>query len=243
MKIIAVGDLHAPYLNKNYLSKAISRIKKEKPDVVIQLGDLFDQYMFGRFDKNLDFINPKKELLKAIDCGKDFWDRVRVASPLSEKHQLLGNHDMRILKKTAKVFPEAYHIIKERHNNMYKFKGVHTAKTDRDFLEYDGVIYCHGWMSSHINHFKQSVIRAHDHKVWGRIVGDNNEVFGGIIWKKGFFHNRCDSTMFEISAGMFADEKLIPFHYINSNRSNWQPAITITTPKTVELVVLDDILR
>ena len=238
MKVIAIGDLHFPYANKGKVRKAIKRIKKEHPDVVIQLGDLFDQYMFGRFDKSLNFISPDKELEKAKKQAVDFWANVKKVAPKAKRIQLLGNHDVRILKQCLSRFPEIYGVIEKAHMDLYSFDGVEVKKSDRDYVVFDGVVYCHGWAATHTEHFGQPVVRCHDHKAWIRIEGRSKQALGKLRILNTFTLHRSEDVVFEISAGMFADSRLLPFGYSNSRRTNWKPAIGIITKETACLEVL-----
>lgn len=238
MKVFSFGDFHFPFSRVAQINKGIRIIQKEKPDVIIQMGDLNDQYMFGRFDKNLNVVMPKKELEKARKMSVDFWKKIREAAPKAQCYQLLGNHDVRIIKQTMKKFPEVYHLIQESHDDLYKFDGVISSTTDRDYLEIDDVIYTHGWQASHLRHFKKSVVRAHDHQAWLRLVGNQVDAFGGIKYMDSVLIARNDCTMFEISAGMFGDESKVPYFYTNCKKTNWNPAITIITPEYARLEIL-----
>jgi len=239
MKVINIGDLHLPYAKKSTINKAIKRVAEEQPDVVIQGGDLFDQYLFGRFDKNMNFATPEKELKKAREQAIEFWKNIKKAAPKARRIQLIGNHDVRLLKTCAKKYPEAYHIVEKEFKNLYKFNGVELKKSDRDYVKFDGVVYCHGWSSKHISHFKSSVVRQHDHKAWLFITPKTDLVEGaGITFKTTYTIDRSEHINFEISCGTFCDETKVPFGYVNSRRTNWQPAIAIVTKDYARLEIL-----
>jgi len=237
-KVLAIGDIHFPFADKKKINKAIKRIKEEKPNVVIQLGDLNDQYMFSQFASNMNVIMPKKELEKAKKDGDSFWKAIKKAAPKARCIQMIGNHDIRVLKQTLKKFPQVYHILEEAHKELYTFKGVETFYSDRDYVEIDDVVYCHGWSAKHIRHFKKSVVRCHDHQAWVYEIGDQKDAFGGIVIKTTHTSFRNKHILFEISCGMFADETKVPFGYTNSKRTGWKPAIAIVTKETATLEVL-----
>ena len=239
MKVLSIGDLHFPFENKKLIKEIIKQIRIEKPNVIIQLGDLFDQYMYGRYDKNLSVIQPDSELEKAKAKAIKFWNDVKKASPRSKKIQLLGNHDVRMLVQTLKKFPEVYHVMQEAHENLYDFKGVEVKKSDKDFVKYFDTVYCHGWAATHMAHFRSNVIRAHDHKAWMKVVPASNKIEGGgLKFLESYKLVKNDNFSFEISAGMFGDESQLPFGYVNSRRTNWRPAIVIETEEYVELRIL-----
>lgn len=240
MVVLAVGDLHLPYVNKKYLKKAISKIRKIKPDVVIQMGDLYDQYMFGRFDKDFNVIKPDEELKRARKLAEKFWGDVHKSVPEAKCIQLIGNHDVRILKQTLKRFPEIYSFMKNVHKNLYEFNGVKTMKSDRDYVEYNGVVYCHGWAATHLQQFKQPVVRAHDHQAWMYICGTKKEIrLKGKI-EETYTLNKKDGLLFEVSCGMYADESAIPLNYPSTRRTNWRPAISIDYGDKIKLCILEE---
>lgn len=238
MKVLSFGDVHFPFTNKRKLNKVIDKIKAEKPDVVIQLGDIYDQYMFSRFGKDYNVISPKQELDRAKKDALNMWKKIKKAAPRARLMQLMGNHDIRMMKKALNKFPEAMHIFEDVHKKLYQFDGVETMESDRDYIEIDGVVYCHGWASSHINHFRQPVVRAHDHRAWVRLVGDNTTAFGGIVYKDPCQIFRSKDTVFEASAGMFADEKAVPLGYTSSRRTDWRAAVVIVTEEHLKLEIL-----
>lgn len=237
-KVLAIGDMHFPFEDKSYLKKLMKRVKEEKPDIIIQLGDLYDQYMFSRYDQNLDRMSPKKELELARSKACAFWKNISKASPKSKKIQLLGNHDNRILKQILRRFPSAFSILKEAHTKLYTFEGVETHLSDRDYIEIDNIIYTHGWQAKHIRHFGKSVVRAHDHQAWMYEIGDQKEAFGGIVIHASHVIARNPHTLFEVSSGMYGDEKATPFEYTTSKFTNWKPAIVIVTKDLVRLEIL-----
>jgi len=238
-KVLAIPDLHFPWVDKEALEKVYKAVRKEKPTHIVQMGDLFDQYMFGRFDKNLNLIAPENEIVTAREMAVNFWKKVKQIAPRAKCYQLLGNHDIRLLKQCAKKLPESYHFLKDAHNNLYDFKGVETMKSERDFLKIDDVYFVHGWQAKHIRHFKGSVVRAHDHQAWVYQIGNQVNAYGGIVYKDATTRIvRQGHTTFEISCGMLADDSLLPFDYTNSKRTNWTPAIAVITKEEARLEIL-----
>jgi predicted phosphodiesterase len=224
--VMAIGDMHFPYTDEDKLEKLYVQIRKEKPDVVVQLGDLYDQYNNSRYDRDLNLVSPKEERVLARAMGELFWETVQTIVPDAECYQLLGNHDIRMLKNTGRKNPEILDIIQETHQAMYSFKGVTTVgNSDRDFLVIDGVVYCHGWQARHTAHFFEygKVIRAHDHKVWER-------------------RERSIKTgrrvVFEYSCGTFADASSIPLSYTASMLTNWEAGYTIVKGENVRQEVI-----
>lgn len=209
-KVFAFGDTHFPYnINLNKIYKAI---KKEKPSVVIHVGDLLDQYMFSKYGKDYEELSPKKELDKAVKQANNMWVKIKSIVPKARCIQLLGNHDIRILKQTKTKFPEVYFLIKEAYDSIYTFSGVETMKSDRDFVIIDNIVYCHGWQASHISHFGKAVVRGHSHKACLSLV--KNE-------KTGYNLN------FEMQVGCCGNEQLVPLSYPASKKTGWKLAYGI----------------
>lgn len=208
-KVLVIPDLHFPYVDNKQLNKIYVAIGLEKPDAVIQVGDLYDQYMFSRYDKDYEELSPKKELDKAKYMANKMWTKINKIVPKAKLYQLLGNHDIRILKQVKRKFPEIFYMIKEIFDDMYTFKKVETMKSDRDFLVIDGVTYCHGWMSRHCVHFRSPVVRGHSHKAC-------LDLFQGA--KTNYL------LMYEMQVGCLADETLVPLDYPASKKTGWAAA-------------------
>lgn len=209
MKVFVIPDLHLPYVNKKQLNKVLRAIEDEKPDAVVQVGDLYDQYMFSRYDKEYEELSPKKELSKAKSMATKMWKRINEIAPKAKKYQLLGNHDIRILKQVKRKFPEIYYMIKEIFNEMYTFDNVETMKSDRDYLVLDEVVYCHGWKTSHTSHFRLPVARGHSHRASLELRQSE---------RTGY------KLIFEMQVGCLADDTLVPLDYPASKKTGWANA-------------------
>jgi len=220
MKVFAFGDTHFPY---NYnLDVIYTEIKYYKPDIIIHVGDLYDQYMFSKYDKEYNEILPDKELKSSKQAACKMWTKIQQISPRSKKFQLLGNHDIRILKQTKRKFPEIYSFIKEIHKDFYSFKGVTTMFSDRDYLEFDNVVYCHGWQTKHVAHFNSSVVRGHSHKAELELVQNNKSNY---------------KLSFELSIGGWGDERQVPLSYPASKKTGWRKAVGVITDGYPQLIV------
>lgn len=201
MKILILGDLHMPYHNKKALTETLYAVKHEKPDVVVQIGDLFDQYGFSRFlRKNIDL--PQAELMSARSYAEDMWSGIKA----KKKLQILGNHDIRIIKRAQERLPEAQDLVKNSVLELYRFKGVQTVEDDRDLFEVGDVSFHHGFLSKlgdHLRYFGKNVVVGHSH-------------VGGTV-----FEQRDGETLFELNAGYLADETTEPLRYRPTKTSKW----------------------
>lgn len=183
------------------MKKVIARIKKERPDTVVQIGDLLDQYVFSNYSKK-SAITPKLDFVKGLTEAKDMWATIRKLVPKAKCYQILGNHDIRISKRISERLPELAEVLSFV-EEKYAFPGVKVMKSDRDFLTLDGVVYCHGWLSKsidHAKHFNKPTVHGHDHRPG--ITADGN------IWS--------------MSVGYLADVNSIPLQYTASKFSRWR---------------------
>jgi predicted phosphodiesterase len=205
MKILVVGDIHFPYHNKRALKKIFEAIKREKPTHVVQIGDLYDQYAFSRFNKkNIEL--PQNELKKAVILGSEFWRTVRNLCRNVTCYQILGNHDVRLVKRAEERLPEAQELVREKVNELYTFKGVKTFYDDRTEVKICGITFMHGFRSKLGDHAKfngLSTVCGHSHT-------------GGVVYEQ-----RNGRIIWELNAGYLADEKSEPLRYSPQTTRKW----------------------
>ena len=205
MKTLILGDLHFPFHNKKALKEVVYAIKHERPSNVVQIGDLFDQYSFSRFTRK-NIILPQQELKESRDLAKKLWSDVKKAVPRASLYQILGNHDLRLIKRAEERLPEAQDLIKESLIELYRFNGVKTIEDDRDILKIGRVAFHHGYLSrlgDHMRYLGQSTVVGHSHT-------------GGAVYQQ--YHGRI---IFELNAGYLADETAEPLRYRPTNTSKW----------------------
>ncbi len=201
-KVLILGDIHFPYHNKKAIKEVIYAIKQEKPTHVVQIGDLYDQYSFSRFTrKNITL--PETELMEARSLAIQLWSNIKNSI---RKYQILGNHDIRLIKRAEEKLPEAQDLIKKSLMELYRFKGVTTIEDDRKELIIDGVVYMHGYRSKlgdHTRYNNRSTVVGHSH-------------VGGVV-----FCQYDKGILFELNAGFLADETAEPLRYRPQTISRW----------------------
>ena len=109
---------------------------------------------------------------------------------------------------------------------MYYYDNVIVFKSDRDKIEIDGVIYCHGWMTgcvAHMRHFNKPVVHGHSHRA------DKEHT---PLRKSSY------KDLWEMDLGWFGDEKLVPFGYTNSAFTGWSTGVGIITDGVPKLLTL-----
>lgn len=216
-RVFVVPDTHFPFHDKKALKKVLQLIKKEKPTHVVQIGDLLDQYSFSKYSKSVG-ITPKDDVIKGLKAAKQFWTDVKKAAPKAKCLQLLGNHDIRMKKRIADNLPELEAFFDP--NDLYRFKGVFLASSDRDYIDIDGVRYLHGYLSKSIDHaLKQnrSVVHGHRHR-------PELSTYGPALWS--------------MDVGFLGNEKELPFQYTQSKTTNWRLACGLVENGLPRLILL-----
>ncbi len=96
-KVLILPDMHAPWVNWGAIEQAHKWAKSHKPDLVIQLGDITDQKIWSRWQKDVDDASPSDEFLAAEKCLK------KIHKMFPKMIIIRGNHDTRILSKAVEA--------------------------------------------------------------------------------------------------------------------------------------------
>ncbi len=216
MKVFIVGDVHFPFYSKKALAKVLELIKIEKPDAVVQIGDILDQYVFSKYNKSLG-ITPEDDIVKGVALAEKMWKDIAKIVPRAKLYQILGNHDLRLSKRIAEVLPALSSLYS--HTQLYNFPGVKVMKSDRDYLTLDKVVYCHGWLSKsidHAKHFNRPTVHGHRHRPTVEV----------------------DGPLWSMDVGYVADEKSLPLNYTASKFSRWRKACGVVEDGLPRLILL-----
>lgn len=204
-RILVAPDIHFPFHSRIGLRKFYTLADKLAPTHIIQLGDLIDAYSFSRHPKSYNLMTPAQEIEQARSEALGFWATLKRLAPRAKCHQLLGNHDERIDKKIAQLFPEAESLIDS--SKMFSFKGVITQPSERDELIIEDLCFMHGFRSKlgdHARHNSISTICGHSHR-------------GGCVTMK-----LGQKTIFELNCGHLADATAKALSYTKQRLiSNW----------------------
>ena len=204
LKVLAIPDLHMPWHMD--LSPIYKIIKKLKPDVIIQLGDLYDLFSYSKFARSLDVLTPEEEMFQGVKAATMMWKQICKLSPRSRKIQLRGNHDIRIMKRAIERAPELSHILDKHQGDLWRFKGVETVMCDKTGVVIEDVLYVHGWLTTlgqHMRSLGVSVVHGHSHRS-GMI---QNTLLG--------------KQLFELDCGYWADPNVVPLKYGVGPHMNW----------------------
>lgn len=194
MKVLALSDLQVPFEHPDALEFAKALAAKEKPDFIIQMGDLIDIHSSSDYDADPDGLSPGDELLasrKTLNKWYKAFPKMTV---------LLGNHDLRYHRAAFKA-----RIPKDVLKSMGDI--LESPKTWK-FVEeivLDEVLYIHGDGSSGVSASSslelakssmQSVCHGHYH------------VNAGIQY---YANNR--HLIFAFNTGCMIDKKSYAFNY------------------------------
>jgi len=205
-KILCWPDSHYPFVNKEAEQKMIDFAIEHQPNYIIQVGDLLDCYAASKFPRSQNIFTPKEEERLGIEMATKAWQQLIKGCPGAKCYQLMGNHDVRILKRTLEVLPIAEHWIEAYFKQLFSFEGVETIFDTRQELEIDGILFTHGFLGSgtHKDYYLKNVIHGHDHKLY-------------------VMHRRIHGqSIFEMSCGFLGDVESKPLSYTSSKLANFQ---------------------
>lgn len=200
------GDLHAPFWNEDAVQKFIVLVERLAPTLkyIFQVGDAFDFWSFARFARSHLIIRPDEELRLGRKMMEHFWEQVRTAAPKARLIQLLGNHDIRPMKKLIESSApelEAFIDIKK----WFEFDGVETFHDPREPYMLKDVAVHHGHLSP---------LGAHRINLGHNIHGHTHR--GGYVESK--INGRF---LFELDCGYLGDQSKKAFNYTPVKENAW----------------------
>lgn len=217
-KILVIGDTHFPFHDKKAYKRLLQEIKRERPTHVIQIGDLLDQYIFSKFSRSLE-VTAEDDIKVGLESAEKMWRDVKKIVPKAKCFQLLGNHDVRLAKRISEKLPELESLISI--TDLYKFKGVTLIPSARDYLEIDGIVFIHGYLSKSIDHAKyynKPVVHGHRHRP---IVEYDSP------------------TLWSMDVGFLADRNSLPLSYTQTKLSKWTLCCGVITNGVPKLLPLE----
>lgn len=125
-KVLILPDIHAPWVDWKALEQAYKWYKSHKPDLVIQLGDMTDQKIWSRWQKDVDDVSPSDEYLQAERALK------KIHTMFPKMTILRGNHDVRILSKAveAGIPSQMFNDV----DKVFNFKGWMWVPQNKKFI-------------------------------------------------------------------------------------------------------------
>lgn len=217
-KILCIGDIHFPYVDQNALSMVYAIAEKEQPDVVVQVGDLFDCYAQSKFPKSLNIFTPEAEWELAKKMAVDFWTKIRDVCKKAECFQILGNHDIRASLRIEEAAPSVAHLIKEPLKAAFTFDGVTTIHDPTEELFIENIMFIHGHytsgISKHMEYSRMNVVHGHTHKA-------------SIVYKPFWDQNKNQTMLWEMDVGYLGDPWSKALSYRAQKIHNWTVGVGI----------------
>ena len=205
-KIACLGDLHEPFSHANLKQDFKLFVEKFQPEYIIQLGDAFDQYSAAKFPRSHNIFTPKQEEEIAKKNLVEFWSEMQKAAPDAKCVQLLGNHDVRGLKRTLEALPVMEHWIEKYFYDLFAFDNVKTIIDPREEFIIEDIAFHHGYRSKlgdHRDYIQMNFVGGHTHT-------------GGVVFK-----NIKNSVLWELNAGLAADPTSKGLSYTNQKMNHW----------------------
>jgi predicted phosphodiesterase len=184
------GDTHFPFIHKPTQKLFLEFNKKEKPKYIIQMGDLFDMYSYSKFPRSHNIYKPQEEIELARGMAEEFFATLRKDNPKAKMFNLLGNHDVRPIKRVMEGLPEFEHIAKDYLKKIATFNGVTLVEDYRDILKIQGIGFHHGYLNALGQH--------RDKNLMSMVVGHTHR--GGVSYRRF-----GGDTFFELNAGLMGD--------------------------------------
>lgn len=220
--IASISDIHWPFENKKVVDKFIEYVGDEKPEYVFIDGDAWDMYSHGKFPRTHNLFTPKDEENMSRERNKIFWENIKKASPQSRCIQMLGNHDVRPLKRTLEVVPQMEHWINKIFTELFTFEGVELIRDPREeFIIDNRIAVFHGYrtkLGDHRDYTLMDCINGHTHR-------------GGVV-----FRRIAGSILWELNCGLAGDPEAKGLTYTPQKISDWTPGFGIVNKRGPQFI-------
>jgi len=205
-KILVLGDCHFPWVNLGALSAVYLYIESH-PEItdVVQIGDLYDLFSWAKFPRSHLVIKPDEEIARGRKMAEEMWAKIRELLPAAKRWRIIGNHDIRPLKRVLEVAPELEVFVELR--KWFEFEGVATLHDPKEWLEIGPVSFTHGHLTklgAHSLKYQRNVVCGHSHR-------------GGVF----FYHARQGEVLWELNCGYLGDANARPLLYREKRQEDW----------------------
>lgn len=211
-KIASISDIHWPFSCQRVIDAFMAFIEVFQPEYVFINGDAWDLYCATKFPRSHNVFTPREEMAQARKMNEAFWARVRKVCPNAKCIQMMGNHDVRALKRVMEVFPVAEDWIVEAMTKAFSFDGVETVMDARKEYEIGDILVFHGYRSqlgAHRDYTLFNTINGHTHR-------------GGAVFR----HIR-GQTIWELNSGLAGDPTGKGLTYTPQKIVEWTPGFGI----------------
>lgn len=206
-KILILGDIHFPFHSKRALEKVYEFCREFQPEHIVQMGDLFDFLAHSKYPRSINNYSPQEEESIARESAEEMWKTLKSISPDAKCYQLVGNHDLRPLKRVLESAPQVEHWVQDYWSKLISFEGVETIYDGREELEIAGILFTHGFLGkegAHRDYYLKNVVIGHLHKLWVQY----RRIHGG--------------QTFELCCGFLGEPESKALTYNNSKLANYQ---------------------
>jgi len=203
---LVIGDLHAPFVSADVMTAMYEYADRMKPARIVQVGDLYDMFSHGKFPRSRNIYNPKEEIELGFEITSQLWQTFKGIVPQAEMHLILGNHDVRPLKRVIENYPEGEIFFSI--DKWFQFEGVTTHMDPREPLDLGEFIVTHGYLSqlgAHRDFLHRNVVCGHSHR-------------GGVVYRP-----LGGTTLWECNAGLAGDPFAKALGYTPLKVTNWTP--------------------
>ncbi len=216
-----ISDIHWPFHSQKIIDRFMEYCGDVKPQYIFLNGDAWDFYSHSRFPRTHNTFTPKDEEEMARQLNIKFWEDIKFASPDSECTQMLGNHDIRPMRRVLETYPEASDWIKDRMNKLFLFDGIRTIFDPREEVMIGDICVFHGYrgkLGEHRDFTLFNCINGHSH-------------VGGVV-----FRRIRGQTLWELNSGLAGDPEAKGLTYTPQKITNWTPGFAVVNKNGPQFV-------
>lgn len=208
-RIAVISDIHWPFHSQRVLDAFYAFCKKHQPEIVILNGDAWDMYAHSKYPRSFNTYSPRDEQELSRKANEEFWKRIQADCPKAKCYQMLGNHDIRPLKRVLEAYPAAEDWVEQMLQQLFTFDGVTTIFDSRQELMLPGNIMVH--------HGYRSKLGDHStYTLYNCIIGHTH--LGGAV-----FRQMRGQVRFELNSGVAGDPEAKALSYSPQKITHWTP--------------------
>jgi predicted phosphodiesterase len=210
-----ISDIHWPFSCQRVVDAFYEYVESEQPDWVILNGDAWDMYSHSKYPRSHNLFTPREEERLSREMNEAFWKEIQKRAPNTRPVQMMGNHDLRPMKRVLEVYPEAEDWMKDRLEKLFTFDGVKTIFDFREelYLNKNTIVF-HGYRSKlgdHRDYTLMNCINGHTH-------------VGGVVWRQ-----IRTEVLFEANSGIAGDPYAKGLTYTPQKVTHWTPGFLAIT--------------
>ena len=205
-KILIAGDVHFCWQHDDTVEAFHQYNLETQPDYIVQMGDLYDLYSYSKFPRSQNIYSPAEEERLSREGAEKFFSRLKQDNPKAVIYNLMGNHDIRPVRRALESLPQMEHIVEKHLEELMTFDGVNLVKNHRDILMIEGIGFHHGYLGKLGDHRDAGMINM--------VVGHTHR--GGVSYRR-----IRNETLWELNAGFMGDPEAKVMSYTPSKIQNY----------------------